>query len=47
VNVCVPVMVGTGSAGLPTRPAGYTGDGLTGRLWNTTSCLTAAALDGR
>jgi hypothetical protein len=33
-----------GSAGVPTRPAGYTGDGLTGRLWNTTSCLTAAPL---
>jgi hypothetical protein len=23
-----------------TRPAGYTGDGLTGRLWNTTSCAS-------
>jgi hypothetical protein len=22
----------------------YTGDGLTGRLWNTTSCLTVAPL---
>jgi hypothetical protein len=29
---------------VPTRPAGYTGDGLTGRLWNTTSCLTVAPL---
>jgi hypothetical protein len=33
-----------GSAGVPTRPAGYTGDELTGRLWNTTNCLTAAPL---
>ena len=33
-----------GSAGVPTRPAGYTGDGLTGRLWNTTSCVAAAPL---
>jgi hypothetical protein len=31
------------SAGVPIRAAGYTGDGLTGRLWNT-SCLTAAPL---
>jgi hypothetical protein len=34
----------SGSASVPTRPAGYTGDGLTGRLWNTASCLTAAPL---
>jgi hypothetical protein len=27
------------SAGVPTRPAGYTGDGSRGRLWKTTSCL--------
>jgi hypothetical protein len=27
-----------------TRPAGYTGDELTARHWNTTSCLTAAPL---
>jgi hypothetical protein len=33
-----------GSAGVPTLPAGYTGDGLTGRLWNTASRLTAAPL---
>jgi hypothetical protein len=26
----------------PTRPAGHTGDGLTGRLWNTTSGLAVA-----
>jgi hypothetical protein len=32
-----------GSAGVPTC-AEYTGDGLTGRLWNTTSCLTVAPL---
>jgi hypothetical protein len=29
-----------GSAGVPTRPAGYTGDQLTGRLWNTSSCAS-------
>jgi hypothetical protein len=34
-----------GSAGVPTC-AEYTGDGLTGRLWNTTSC-TAAPLTHR
>jgi hypothetical protein len=27
----------SGQRRVPTRPAGYTGDGLTGRLWNTTS----------
>jgi hypothetical protein len=30
----------SGQAGVPTRPAGYTGDGLTGRLWKTTSCAS-------
>jgi hypothetical protein len=32
------------SASVPTRPAGYTGDGSRAALWNTTSCLTVAPL---
>jgi hypothetical protein len=37
---CCAGLAACGSAGVPTRPAGYTGDWLTGRLWNTVSCAS-------